>query len=199
MWLIFLTSRMLINFLFQLIKILFTTRFLSRSQWPRSLRRGSAAACLLRLWVWIPMGAWTFVCCECCQVEVSATNWSLVQRSPTDCDASLCDLETSWMRRPWPTVGCCAKYKQTNKQTCFLNEYRQFIKTRYKEWTENLSVLTFKYFYIMADDLNLRWKIISLWHTYPSGNIIFSFQHQEDICVSFTLHISEFAVYSDNM
>jgi hypothetical protein len=34
-----------------------------------------------------------FVCCEsclCCQVEVSATSWSLVQRSPTDCDASLC-------------------------------------------------------------------------------------------------------------
>jgi len=26
----------------------------------------------------------------CCQVDVSATGWSLVQRSPTDCDASLC-------------------------------------------------------------------------------------------------------------
>jgi len=26
----------------------------------------------------------------CCQVEVSSTGWSLVQRSPTDCDASLC-------------------------------------------------------------------------------------------------------------
>jgi len=26
----------------------------------------------------------------CCQVEVSATSLSLVQRSPTDCDASLC-------------------------------------------------------------------------------------------------------------
>jgi len=21
----------------------------------------------------------------------------------------VCDLETSWMRRPWPTGGCCAK------------------------------------------------------------------------------------------
>ena len=30
------------------------------------------------------------VCCVCCQVEVSATSWSLVQRSPTDCVASLC-------------------------------------------------------------------------------------------------------------
>jgi hypothetical protein len=26
----------------------------------------------------------------CCQVEVSATSWSLVQRSPTECGASLC-------------------------------------------------------------------------------------------------------------
>jgi len=26
------------------------------------------------------------------------------------------DLETSWMRRPWPTGGCCAK-KTNKKQT----------------------------------------------------------------------------------
>jgi hypothetical protein len=26
----------------------------------------------------------------CCQVEISATSWSLVQESPTDCGASLC-------------------------------------------------------------------------------------------------------------
>ena len=37
----------------------------------------------------------------CCQVEVSATSWSLVQRSPTDCAASLCDLETSRMGVPY--------------------------------------------------------------------------------------------------
>jgi hypothetical protein len=29
----------------------------------------------------------------CCQVEVSATSWSLVQRSSTDCDASLCVIK----------------------------------------------------------------------------------------------------------
>jgi hypothetical protein len=37
-----------------------------RSQWPRGLRRRSAAARLLRLSVRIPPGAWMFVCCECC-------------------------------------------------------------------------------------------------------------------------------------
>jgi hypothetical protein len=25
----------------------------------------------------------------------------------------VCDLETSWMRRPWPTGGCCAKKKKS--------------------------------------------------------------------------------------
>jgi hypothetical protein len=32
----------------------------------------------------------SFVCVVCYQVEVSATGWSHVQRSPTDCGASLC-------------------------------------------------------------------------------------------------------------
>ena len=80
-------------------------RFESWSQWPRGLR--SAAARLLRSWVRIPPGAWVFVVSVmCCQVEISATSWSLVQRSPTDCDAVVvCDLETSKMRRPWPALG----------------------------------------------------------------------------------------------
>ena len=47
----------------------------SRSQWPRGLRRRSSAARLLRLWVRIPPGAWMFVVSVvCCQVEVSATD-----------------------------------------------------------------------------------------------------------------------------
>jgi hypothetical protein len=39
----------------------------------------------------IPPGAWMFFeIVVCCQVEVSATSWSLVRRSPTDCGVSLC-------------------------------------------------------------------------------------------------------------
>jgi hypothetical protein len=38
-------------------------------------------------------------CVVCCQVEVSATSWSLVQRSPTDCGVSkTCDREASTKR-----------------------------------------------------------------------------------------------------
>jgi hypothetical protein len=53
----------------------------------------------------------------CCRVEVSAMSWSLIQRSPTGCGASL-DLETSWTRRTWTTGGCCAKIKKRKDDTC---------------------------------------------------------------------------------
>ena len=39
----------------------------------------------------------------CCEVEVSATGRSLVQRSPNECGVSVCVVETSKMRRPEPT------------------------------------------------------------------------------------------------
>jgi len=32
----------------------------------------------------------------------------------------VCDLETSWMRRPWPAEGCSAKNNQTNTEYWFL-------------------------------------------------------------------------------
>jgi hypothetical protein len=52
----------------------------------RGLRRESAAARLLGLWVRIPPEAWmSYMSVVCCQVEVSATGRSLVQRSPTVC------------------------------------------------------------------------------------------------------------------
>jgi hypothetical protein len=39
---------------------------MSRSQWPRGLKRRSAATRLLGLRVRIPLMEWTFVCCERC-------------------------------------------------------------------------------------------------------------------------------------
>ena len=78
------------------------------SQWPRGLRRRSAAARLLRSWVRIPPGAWMLVCCECCvllgrglcdelitRLEESYRMWCVV----------VCDIETSRIRRPWPALG----------------------------------------------------------------------------------------------
>jgi hypothetical protein len=42
----------------------------------------------------------------CSQVEFSVADWSLIQR-PTECGVSECDRETSIMRRPSVTRGCC--------------------------------------------------------------------------------------------
>ena len=85
-----------------------TCALVSRSQCPRGLRRSSAAARLLRLWVRILLRAWMSVCRECgvlwgrglcdgliTRPEESYRLWCVV----------MCDLETSWMRRPWPTGG----------------------------------------------------------------------------------------------
>jgi len=52
-----------------------------------------------------------FVCCECfvlsneliTRSEKSYRLWCVV----------VCDIETSWMRRPWPTGSCRTKNKQT--------------------------------------------------------------------------------------
>ena len=89
----------------------------SRSQWPRGLRRRSAAPHLLRLWVRIPPGEWLFVLCECCVLTRRGLCDELISRPEESCRlwcVVLCDLETSIMRRPWPSGGYCAK-----KQTIF--------------------------------------------------------------------------------
>jgi hypothetical protein len=46
------------------------------------------------------------------QVEVSASGSSLVQRSPTECDVSECDHESSIMSRPWPTGAVAPRSKK---------------------------------------------------------------------------------------
>ena len=84
-----------------------------------------AASRLLRSWVRIPPGAWVSVCCECCVLsgrdicdglitrpEESYRLWCVVE----------CDLETSLIKRPWPTGGCCAKKKPNSGLGCLFVE-----------------------------------------------------------------------------
>ena len=93
-----------------------------RSQWSRGLRLRSAVIRLLRLWVQIPPGAWVFVCYECCVLSSRGLCDELITR-PEESYRLWCvvvyDLETSWMRRPWPTGGCGAKNIQT-----FINKHK---------------------------------------------------------------------------
>ena len=60
-------------------------RILGRTRWPHGLRRGFSTDRLQGLGVPISPGTWVFlVSVVCCEVEVSATSRSLVQRSPTE-------------------------------------------------------------------------------------------------------------------
>ena len=52
-------------------------------------------------------GCLSFVSVVCCQVEVSETGSSLVQRNPTDCGVSECEHEASLMRTTLPTRASC--------------------------------------------------------------------------------------------
>ena len=92
-----------------------------RSQWPRGLRRRSAAAHLLRAWVRIPPGAWMFFCCECCVLSGRGLCDELITRPDESyrlwC-VVVCDPETSRMRRPWPALGRSATKKKPEIHLC---------------------------------------------------------------------------------
>ena len=87
-----------------------------RTQWPRGPRPHACWVCGFepRREHRCP----SLVSVVCCQVEVSASGWSLVQRSPTEC-VSECDREASIMMRPWPTGVCCTMKRRKN----ILNNY----------------------------------------------------------------------------
>jgi hypothetical protein len=71
----------------------------------RSLAR-IAGLNIARRWGWKSLVSDVF-----CQVEFSASVWSLVQRSPTECGTSVCGREVSITRKPCPTTDCWAMGK----------------------------------------------------------------------------------------
>ena len=87
---------------------------MSPSQWPRGLRRRSAAARLLRLWVRITPEAYMPVRCECYVLSCRGLCDGPITRPEESCRlwcVVVCDLEISWTRRPWPTGDCRVKSK----------------------------------------------------------------------------------------
>jgi hypothetical protein len=86
------------------------------THWPSGLRPGSAAARMLGLRVRTPQkfGCLFLLSVVCCELEVSATSWLLLQRGPTDCGMSLRDPENLRMRRLWPTLVCCPRSRKNN-------------------------------------------------------------------------------------
>ena len=94
-----------------------------RSQWPRGVTCRSAVARLLRLWVRIPPGTWMFVSREYCVLSGRGLCDELITRPEESyrlwCFV-VCDLGTSWMRRPWPSGGRGggAVATKTNEKYC---------------------------------------------------------------------------------
>ena len=126
---------------------------LCRSQWPRGLRRRSAAARLLRSWVWIPPGAWIFVCCErrvlsgrgLCDELIIRPEESYWMRCVV-----VCDLETSRIRRPWPALGRSA----TAKKVVYFNVNFNVLKQIYCALVGVIKRQERKYF-LYQDSLNI--------------------------------------------
>jgi hypothetical protein len=62
-------------------------------------------------------GCLSVVSVVCCQVEVSATSWSLVQRSPTECGVSeKCDREASKNRGGLGPQGAVEPLKEERER-----------------------------------------------------------------------------------
>jgi hypothetical protein len=81
----------------------------------------------------------SLVSAVCCQVEVSASVWSLVPRSPTKCGVSEYENESSIMRTSWPTIGCCAMVKKKPSKACLV---RYFLYNMNKFGDRELPCLT---------------------------------------------------------
>ena len=107
----------------------------------------------------------------CCQVEVSATGWSLVQSSPTDCGSSFCVIlrprewggpvqlgavapKLIYLLTPWSSVllkkltGSAAsqekqisKYLRLQNLTCWFISCRRFVKTWLSTWSLRYHIL----------------------------------------------------------
>ena len=79
-----------------------------RFQWPRGLRRRSAAARLLRSWVRIRPGAWVFICCKCCVLSGRGLCDELITRPEESyrlwC-VVVCDLENLKNEEAMTRVG----------------------------------------------------------------------------------------------
>jgi hypothetical protein len=68
-----------------------------------NLKRGSATACWLGLWVQILPGAWVSVCCDCCMLSGRGLCVRPIPRPDESCQVWCVFSVIMIMRRPWPS------------------------------------------------------------------------------------------------
>jgi len=74
--------------------------------------RNSMMMMMMIIIIIIPPAAWMFVRCECCVLSGRGLGDELITRPGESYrlwHVVVCDLETLWIRRPWPTGGCRGK------------------------------------------------------------------------------------------
>jgi hypothetical protein len=86
-----------------------------RSRWSRVLRRRSAAAHLLGLWIRIPLGTWMFVVCKCCVLSERSLCVGLVTRPEES--YRVWRIPWVWWRSPVTESPIEAPQKEENKYT----------------------------------------------------------------------------------
>ena len=110
----------------------------SRSRWPRGLKRGSAAARLLGLWVRISPEAWMSVSCKCCVLSGIGL-----------CNAPITRQEESY--RVWCVWVWSRKiYKEKSLGPLGMSSHHKMVKKtapahamkRYREWQYNSTHFT---------------------------------------------------------
>jgi hypothetical protein len=114
----------------------------------------------------------------CSQTEVSASDWSLVQRGPTDYGVPECDREASKMRRSWPTRGCCAMggggetwyiSYETSLHICisiFAQSCRK--KVRRDRYTPDIQMIHVASYYVLVVIQHTVW--VPLYFTNPASS-----------------------------
>ena len=107
-----------------------TTKNISH-QSPVPVAARSAAARLLGLWVRIPPGAWMLLCFECCVLSGRGLCDKLITRPEQSHRlwCVVCDLETFWMKRPWPTGGLMRQKQTKNKKPVLIDAFHTLLPT----------------------------------------------------------------------
>jgi hypothetical protein len=96
--------------------------------------------------------AWMFICC---QVEVSATSWSLVQRSPTECGASLCVI-----KKPRGRGGHSRRWAaKPEKQTFFIISCSVFLSLFRTKVVEEIKTHTLRSYFFRK--FCLLWDLVT--------------------------------------
>ena len=113
-------------------------------------------------------GCMSLVSVACCQVEVSVSGWSPLQRNPTECGVECrtgCYFETSPIRRPWPTGVCWALEKNVNCVACCMYISPKFL-------TDELPLLKNIHIYVYMGTAVAQWLSCCVTNRKVAGSIL---------------------------